>query len=72
MFDLRKRIISVAVGAGALTLWHLYPQAKFAEFLESQGVTLGVVETTFLGYGTVLVLTGVVVWFLLRRGANPV
>jgi len=70
MFDLRKKIISVAVGAGALTLWHLYPQSKFAEFLESQGVSLGVVETTFLGYGTVLVFTGVAIWLLIGRGRN--
>jgi len=66
----KKKIISVAVGAGALTLWHLYPQSKFAEFLESQGVSLGVIETTFLGYGTVLIFTGFVIWLLIGRGRS--
>jgi len=70
MFDLRKKIVSVAVGAGILTLWHLFAQVGFASFLESQGSPLGTIETTFLGYGTVLILTGIAVWFLLGRGGR--
>ena len=72
MFDLRKKVVSVAVGAGVLTLWHLFGQSGFAMFLESQGSQLGMIETTFLGYATVLVCTGVIVWFLIGRGRGPV